>query len=181
MNKPTLAFFSSLLVVSVSTETNAQHTVTLKSGETKNGKLISVANDEAKFMINGTINSWPLNSIKTINLDAPVSSNSVATSAGNTEEKALQVGTFACKYVMAGRTVKTPPKITNGTQETGVVVVAITIDKYGNVVKAEPGAAGSTTTSTYLYTKAKQAAESVKFDNVPTAPLSTSGTLTIPF
>lgn len=158
-----------------------QHSVTLKSGEVKKGRLVSVANDEAKFMINGTINSWPLGSIKLINLDEPVPSNSVATSSGNAEEKIIQAGTYAVKYVMAGRTIKTPPKITNGTQETGVVVVAITIDKYGNVMKAEPGAAGSTTTSNYLYTKAKQAAESVKFDNVPTAPLQTSGFITISF
>ena len=159
----------------------AQHSVTLKTGEVKKGKLVSVANDEAKFMINGTINSWPLSSLKSINLDEPVSTNTVSTASGNAEEKSLQVGTFQVKYVMAGRSIKTPPKITNGTQETGVVVVAITIDKYGNVMKAEPGAAGSTTTSAYLYTKAKQAAESVKFDNVPTAPLQTNGFITITF
>jgi len=159
----------------------AQHAVTLKTGETKKGKLISVVNDEAKFMINGTINSWPLSSLKSINLDEPISSNTVSTASGNAEEKSLQVGAFKVNYVMVGRSIKTPPKISNGTQETGVVVVAITIDKYGNVMKAEPGAAGSTTTSNYLYTKAKQAAESVKFDNIPTAPLQTSGFITITF
>ncbi len=159
----------------------AQHSVTLKSGEVKSGKLVSVVNDEAKFMINGTINSWPLSTIKSINLDEAVSASSANTAAGNAEEKTVQAGTFTVKYVMAGRTIKTPPKIINGTQETGVVVVAISIDKYGNVLKAEPGAAGSTTTSSYLYTKAKQGAESIKFDNVPTAPIQTSGFVKITF
>lgn len=159
----------------------AQHTVTLKSGETKNGKLVSIVNDEAKFMINGTINSWPLSNIKLINFESGSEINSKATPSGNAEEKTIQAGQYSVKYVMAGRSIKTPPKIINGTQETGTVVVAITIDKYGNVTKAEPGAAGSTTTSSYLYTKAKQAAESVKFDNVPTAPLQTNGFITINF
>jgi hypothetical protein len=58
-------------------------------------------------------------------------------------------------------------------------VVDVTIDKYGNVIKASPGAPGTTTTSKYLLTKAKQAAESVKFDTSPTMPLETEGTITI--
>lgn len=57
----------------------------------------------------------------------------------------------------------------------------ITIDKYGHVMKAVPGAPGSTTADEYLKTKAKQAAESTLFDNVPTAPTEQSGYMIIVF
>ena len=73
------------------------------------------------------------------------------------------------------------PKIDNLTMEKGIVVVEITINKYGNVVKAEPGIEGSTTTSNYLLTKAKQAAESVMFDTSPKMPQSQTGSITITF
>ncbi len=65
--------------------------------------------------------------------------------------------------------------------EKGIVVVEITINKYGNVIKAVPGIEGSTTTSNYLFTKAKQAAQSVMFDTGPTMPLEQKGTITITF
>ena len=49
-----------------------------------------------------------------------------------------------------------------------------------NVIwKAKPK--GTTTSSEYLLTKAKQAAESTLFDNVPTAPLEQKGFMVIPF
>jgi hypothetical protein len=49
------------------------------------------------------------------------------------------------------------------------------------VIKAVPGAPGSTSNSEYLKTKAKQAAESAIFNNVPTAPLEQKGYITIAF
>ena len=56
------------------------------------------------------------------------------------------------------------------------------IDKYGNVIKATPGAPGSSTTNDdYLFTKAQKFAQEIKFDNVPTAPLETKGTVTFTF
>jgi hypothetical protein len=83
--------------------------------------------------------------------------------------------------VMAGRKLVNQPKVDNLTQEKGIVVVSINIDKYGHVKKAEPGAEGTTTTNNYLLTKAKQAAESAIFDNCPTCPLDSKGTITIIF
>ena len=82
---------------------------------------------------------------------------------------------------MPGRKLNRQPKIDNLTMEKGIVVIAITINKYGNVVKAEPGAEGTTTTSQYLLTKAKQAAESAMFDGGTTFPLEQKGTITVTF
>jgi hypothetical protein len=82
---------------------------------------------------------------------------------------------------MAGRKMIKDPKVDNLTMEKGIVVVEITINKYGNVIKAVPGIEGSTTTSSYLLTKAKQAAESVQFDTSPVMPQSQTGTITVTF
>jgi len=59
------------------------------------------------------------------------------------------------------------------------VVVKVIIDRYGNVRSAEPGASGSTTSNSYLYTKAQAAAKSAKFDENLKGPLNTEGTITI--
>ena len=82
---------------------------------------------------------------------------------------------------MNGRKMTKQPTVSNLTMEKGLVVVDITINKYGNVIKAEPGAEGTTTTSQYLLTKGKQAAESAAFDTGPTMPLEQKGSITITF
>ncbi len=48
------------------------------------------------------------------------------------------------------------PDIHDDSQETGIVAVEITIDKYGKVIKAEPILSGSTTISSVLWKKTKQ-------------------------
>ena len=74
------------------------------------------------------------------------------------------------------------PKIGLGSSDKGVVVVDVSIDKYGNVKRAEPGAAGTETTNDkYLFVKAKTAAQGAKFNNDPVAPLSTSGKIWVEF
>ena len=74
------------------------------------------------------------------------------------------------------------PKIGLGTKDEGVVVVDVTIDKYGNVISADPGAPGTKTTDDkYLFVKAKSACQQAKFDNDPTAPLSTRGKIYVTF
>lgn len=85
------------------------------------------------------------------------------------------------RYKVADRVISKAPRVDNLTQEKGTVVVDITIDKYGHVMKAIPGAPGSTSNSDYLKTKAKQAAESALFNNVPTAPLEQKGYMIIVF
>jgi hypothetical protein len=60
-----------------------------------------------------------------------------------------------------------PAMLVSNEQEEGVVVVAITVDQNGKVVEAEPRAKGSTTTSTILWAKARQAAFQARFDKSP--------------
>ena len=86
---------------------------------------------------------------------------------------------FTVRYNMKDRTLERNPKISVGTEDKGAVVVSIVIDRYGNVKSAVPGAPGSTTSNTYLYTKAELAAKSAKFSQNLKGPLETEGTITI--
>lgn len=73
------------------------------------------------------------------------------------------------------------PKVDDNSQETGKVTVAITVDKNGTVIAATPGVRPSTTTSAYLYGKAKEAALRTKFDVKADAPDIQKGTMTFVF
>lgn len=84
-------------------------------------------------------------------------------------------------FDLGGRRMVAPPRIVDNSQETGKVVVDITVDKYGKVVQATPGARGSTTTSSHLYRLAREAALDTKFDANPTAEVQQKGTMTFVF
>jgi periplasmic protein TonB len=151
---------------------SAQHTLNLKSGEKMSGEVKSLIDGNLKFMFKGNEMNFKVAEISSINFDgnAPASSSTSNTTS-----------TKGVSYIMAGRKMTKEPKIDNLTMEKGIVVVEITVNKYGNVIKAIPGIEGSTTTSNYLLTKAKQAAESVMFDTSPIMPQSQSGSITITF
>lgn len=83
-------------------------------------------------------------------------------------------------FSLSGRAVLSPPPISKDTQEEGTVVVEITVDKSGKVIKAEPVGRGTNTNSTMLKTKARQAALATKF-NVSGEFEEQKGTLTIIF
>jgi TonB family protein len=84
-------------------------------------------------------------------------------------------------FDLSGRTLLRKPSIDDRSQETGKVVVSITVDKEGNVAEARPGARGSTTTSAYLFAKAKEAAMKAKFNASPEAADIQKGTMTFVF
>lgn len=106
--------------------------------------------------------------------------NAAATQT-ESKETTMKVGNYDVRYNMKGRLITNTPKVDIMSEEHGTVVVEVTIDKYGHVISAIPGAAGTTTESKYLRTKAKQCAESALFDSKPTSPLKTTGTFTITF
>lgn len=153
---------------------NAQHVIVLKSGEKMNGEVKSLNDGVIKFNFKGNEMSFKVAEVSSLIFDSSAPSGSKSTDASGSTTKGVS-------YVMAGRKMTKEPKIDNLTMEKGIVVVEITINKYGNVIKAVPGIEGSTTTSNYLFTKAKQAAQSVMFDTGPTMPLEQKGTITITF
>lgn len=149
----------------------AQHVIVTKSGERLNGELQKIQDNTVTFFHKGSMVTFQLGQIKSIEFDGESGSGSSISQSG---QKGIS-------YIMPGRKITKQPKVDNLTMEKGIVVVAITINKYGDVIKADPGVEGTTTTSQYLLTKAKQAAESAKYDGGTTMPLEQKGTITITF
>jgi TonB family protein len=83
-------------------------------------------------------------------------------------------------FSLNGRSVVTPPVLSKDTKEEGKVVVEITVDKNGKVIKAEPNGRGTNTNSAMLKAKARQAALNTVF-NVSGEFEEQKGTITITF
>jgi TonB family protein len=83
-------------------------------------------------------------------------------------------------YNLKGRSVRHLPAPSTNLAEEGKVVVEITVDKDGNVIKAKPGVKGSTTTSSQLLNLARSAAMQAKFNPNPNADVQV-GTITYIF
>jgi hypothetical protein len=84
-------------------------------------------------------------------------------------------------FNLTGRNMLSSPTIKDNSQNEGKVVVDIIVDKYGKVLRANPGARGSTTTNSTLYSKAKQAALNTKFNANPDAAEEQKGQMTFIF
>lgn len=65
--------------------------------------------------------------------------------------------------------------------ESGTVVVSIWVDTYGNVVKAQPGAEGTTVDNSALWSSARKAALATHFNADADAPALQKGTITYIF
>ena len=72
-------------------------------------------------------------------------------------------GGSGANYNLRGRLLLKKPEIVDDSQEEGKVIVEIIVDETGKVIRATPGARGSTTTNAVLYAKARQAAFGAKF------------------
>ena len=84
-------------------------------------------------------------------------------------------------FSLSGRNALSLPKPSYPGNEEGVVVVAVTVDKYGKVTNAEPGVQGSNTYNTNLLNAAKQAALKAQFNTDANAPAFQKGTITYRF
>lgn len=84
-------------------------------------------------------------------------------------------------YSLNGRKLVQRPQLLDNSQEEGTVVVEIIVDETGKVIDATPGQRGSTTTSAYLYTLARQAAKTAKFNSSPDGSKEQRGTYTFVF
>ncbi|HSD08551.1 energy transducer TonB [Flavobacterium sp.] len=74
-------------------------------------------------------------------------------------------------YSLGNRKAHSPPKPNSDcSNETGIVVVEVTVDKNGNTVKAVPGQRGTTITAKCLKDQARIAAMNTKWDASSDAP-----------
>jgi len=84
-------------------------------------------------------------------------------------------------YRLGGRKALTKTKYTQDCNESGTVVVRIEVDKNGNVLKAIPGAQGTTNSASCLLNPAKRAAMDTKFNKDSNAPSKQVGYITYVF
>lgn len=91
------------------------------------------------------------------------------------------VGQGGVSYDLTGRRPNVLPKPTYNIQESGKVVVSITVDREGRVVRATAGARGTTTPSSALWRLAEDAARRARFDRNLNAPEEQTGTITYNF
>jgi outer membrane biosynthesis protein TonB len=84
-------------------------------------------------------------------------------------------------YVLAGRKLSERPNVTDNSKETGKVVVGITVDRTGKVIKVQPGIKGTTNLSPVLLEKARQGAMQARFSAKPDGPEEQYGTMTFVF
>ncbi len=171
--KSILVFVSLMYAWSLS----AQHSMVLKNGEKLNCVILSLNEDVWTIFIDGKEKSVHMKEVSSVFFDEYVPYDGVF--VPSSEEKVLNINGFTVKYQIKDRVMIREPKVSIGSEDKGTVVVKITVDRYGNIRSAEPGASGSTTSSNYLYTKAMTAAKTAMFDENLKGPLITEGTITI--
>ncbi len=168
-----LVFFSLALL------SQAQHHVVLKNGKKIECVVMSLNNDTLEVYVDMKVMKLPLIEVSSIFF-----AQQVAYDGGllaETPEQSIQSGNYTIKYKIRGRKIIKAPVITNATEKKGRVVVQVEVDKYGNVLKAEPGYIGSTTSDKYLLAKAMKAAQDTKFDVYMEGPITTEGLIIIEY
>ncbi len=157
----------------------AQHTLIFNDGEMIRGEMQFMNGTTVKFFHGGRAEEFEIGTVRTIHF---FDEKAEQKESAEQLRKTFENGFNKVSYQMEGRTMEKFPKIQLGSQETGVVVVDVIIDKYGNVKSADPGASGTKTSNdTYLFTKAKAACQGAKFNSDPVAPLSTRGKVWVEF
>lgn len=84
-------------------------------------------------------------------------------------------------HLKGRNTVGNLPRPAYNIQSSGVVVVKIWVDNYGNVRRAQPGAQGTTVTDKTLWAAARKAAMESHFNQSGDAPALQEGTITYVF
>lgn len=85
------------------------------------------------------------------------------------------------EYSLTGRSANFLPLPEYTTLATGRVVVQITVNRQGQVIRATAGARGTTTTDRTLHRNAEEAARRARFDLKSDAPEEQTGTITYNF
>jgi protein TonB len=91
------------------------------------------------------------------------------------------IGEDGTAYQLGGRKAEFKATPIYTIQVEGKVVVAITVDRLGNVIYANPGIKGSTTLNKELLQRAKTAALKTKFEPKPSAPTNQHGKIIYTF
>jgi len=155
----------------------SQHFVVLKSGKKIECVVNALNNDTLEIYVDMMLQKIPLIEVSSIYFAQHVEYDGKLTESAETVS--VKSGNYTIQYKIRNRKMTTIPPVSNATEKQGRVVVKISIDRYGNVLKAEPGYIGSTTTDKYLLTKAMTVAKAAHFDTDMKAPLSEEGIIII--
>jgi len=155
----------------------AQHSMVLKSGDKIEGVVLSLNNDVWEIYTEGKDRKVNMKDVASVFFDEYVPYDGVLIPEG--KEKVLEVNGFTVKYQIKDRVMERKPEVSIGSEDKGTIVVKVIVDRYGNILSAEPGQSGTTTSNTYLNTKAMKAAKTAKFDENLKGPLKTEGLITI--
>jgi hypothetical protein len=169
--------FYTILLLFLFTSVSAQHSIVLKSGDKIDCVVLALNNDVWKVYQDGEERTISMKEVSSIFFNEYVPYDGVFIPDGN--ETTIKVGDFTVKYSIKDRKMIREPEVSIGTQDKGSVVVKVIVDRYGNILSAESGQSGSTTSNKYLYIKAETAAKTAKFDENLKGPLKTEGTITI--
>ncbi|MGB1204475.1 MAG: TonB family protein [Chitinophagales bacterium] len=101
--------------------------------------------------------------------------------ADNSGTQSSGLGKSGVGFSLGNRRLLDIPNITDSSQETGIVVITIKVDREGNVIDAQYTTAGSTTASAALKKKAIAAAKKAKFSSEVNANPVQTGSLTFNF
>jgi len=159
--------------------TVAQHFVILKNGKKIECVVTGLQNDTLEIFVDLQLQKIPLKEVSSIFFAQEVAYDGKL--MNDIPETTVKSGTYEIRYKIKGRKMIKVPVITNATEKHGRVVVKMEVDKYGNVLKADPGYVGSTTTDKYLLVKAMKAAKDAKFDTYMQGPIMTEGLFIIEY
>jgi len=140
---------------------------------------MAIQNDTLQIAINRRMNRIPLIKVSSIFLDEYVPYD--GSFDPNVQERSIRSREYLIRYLVKDREMIVAPKLSNATENRGIVVVDVDIDKYGNVTKVKAGGIGSTTTNEYLYTKAEFACKGARFNENPKGPINTKGQIIITY
>ena len=172
-------FYTLLIVLICSDCSYSQHTIVLKTGEKLKGVVLGLENDTLKMAIQREFTMVEMKYVSSIFFDEYVAYD--GSLLLNDETKTIKSGKYLIEYQMKDRDMINPPRISIGTEDKGTVVVEITINRSGLVIKSESGITGSNTSNEYLLTKAKFAAQGARFEKSAVAPIEQKGTITITY
>ena len=167
------------IFVLISTFVQAQHNVILKSGEKLKGVVLMIRHDTLHMSVGRNMKYIELKYVTSIFFDEYVAYDGRLLL--DDDMKSIRSGDYIIEYQMKDRMLLKPPKISIGTEDKGRVVVEITINRSGLVMKSEPGITGSNTSNEYLLTKAKFAAQAARFEPSKIAPVEQKGTIIITY
>jgi len=165
--------------LSLSLALRAQHSVVLKTGDKIQGVVMALNDDMLTMYVDRKPKEIHLRDVSSIFFDEYIPYDGKLIDDTPVQKMKSADGNYVVEYKIKDRTMIQAPRLSNATEKRGTVVVEIVVNRAGTVMKVKSGVTGSTTSDEYLLTKAQFACQGAKFDEHPTGPLETTGTITI--